>query len=174
MTVNFVFTYKFYFYTYWLHDLCVSLLKMASKYCSKYEVNYYIWICTNFYITSNFCHFLSLFLIIFLDCFSTEYNELSIDRPEQHQNTHMKSAQQKFFCPEVTRVTSRCVKTPNLGHIPDCTQWTDLSPSNTHSCTPSTQSQSNKLLLVTKSQNPPQLPLSKQKSSSQNMKATIF
>lgn len=104
----------------------------------------------------------------FQDCFSGEAckSASAMNERDYRRKTLTKSMQQRFLCPEVTNVTSRCLKTPNIGHIPDCTQWTDmrLPPLKVTNCPPSPPSpQPVKILQVPVLQAPLPLPLAKKK-----------
>lgn len=105
---------------------------------------------------------------LFTDCFSGEAckSASAMNERDYRRKTLTKSMQQRFLCPEVTNVTSRCLKTPNIGHIPDCTQWTDmrLPPLKVTNCPPSPPSpQPVKILQVPVLQAPLPLPLAKKK-----------
>ncbi|CAE1239702.1 PRSS12 [Acanthosepion pharaonis] len=48
----------------------------------------------------------------------------------------------RFSCPRDINTIARCLKSSNIGHIPDCTQWIDLRLSTGENETTDTQIQS--------------------------------
>lgn len=44
------------------------------------------------------------------------------------EDRHRRPISKRFSCPQDVNTINRSLKTSNIGHIPDCTQWIDLRP----------------------------------------------